>query len=240
MDRNDNSRATRFLMLYRALESALEKRYTGHRMSSSSVVMEYLHDPDSMPYRPELDLCREIRNILSHNADQAGGAVVEPSEEILETLQTIHNHIMRPRMAIDYGTPADEIMFAHPNDMALSIMRAMRKKGYSHVPVRDRSGLLGIFSAGSLFMYLENNGFDHISSDLRIGDLEKALDFGDERSEKYMFLPSDATLLTVRDAFVMRNERNNRLAVVFITKDGTRNSEILRMLTPWDVLKNGI
>lgn len=235
-----NSNSERFLMIYRALEGALEKRYAGRRMSSSSVVMEYLHDPDSNPYRTELDLCREIRNLLSHNADKDGRPVVEPSDDIIDTLREIHNHVLRPRAALDYGTPGEKIMFAHPNDLARDVMRSMLRRGFSHVPVRERGRLIGVFSAGSLFMHLEKNGLNAADDDLRIGELKDALDFGDDRNEKYMFLPEDATLLTAKDAFEKRAERNNRLAVVFITRDGTRNSEILGMLTPWDVLKDGV
>ena len=234
------SRAERFLKMYRILEGLLEKRYVDHRMSSTSVVMEYLRDPDSEPCRTELDLCRDIRNLLTHNTDDVGETVVEPSENILLMLHDIIEHVQRPRMAADYGTPGDKIMFAHPNDLAMDIMHRMLRMGYSHVPVRNREGLVGVFSAGSIFVYLERNGFDGMRENLRIGELKSALDFGDERSEKYMFLPKDATLLAVRDAFEKRNERNNRLAVVFVTKDGTRKSDIIAMLTPWDVLKDGI
>lgn len=239
MSQSDN-RAEQFLMLYRRLEGILEKRYTGHRISTASVVMEYLRDPDSAPCRTDLDLCREIRNLLSHNTDDSGAAVVEPSESIVKILYDIIEHVQRPRMAIDFGTPREKILFAHPNDLAIDVMHHMARMGYSHVPVRDRSGLVGIFSAGSLFVYMEKNGLDGMRNNMRIGELKNALDFGDERSEKYIFLPMNATLLTVRDAFEKRNERNNRLAVVFVTEDGTRQSEILAMLTPWDVLRDGV
>ena len=235
-----NARAEDFLKQYRRLEGLLEKRYVGHRMSSGSVVMEYLRDPDSEPCRTELDLCREIRNLLSHNSDGAGEAVVQPSEAVLRMLYDILEHVQRPRMAVDYGTPMKEILFAHPNDPAVNIMRHMLRMGYSHVPVRDRTGLIGVFSAGSLFAYLGERGFGNIPEDLRIGDMREKINFGDARSEKYMFLPEDATLLTVRDAFEKREERNSRLAVVFITRDGTRESELLAMLTPWDVLRESL
>ena len=233
-----NTRAERFLNQYRRLEGLLEKRYTGRQVASGSVVKEYLRDPDSEPFRAELDLCREIRNILSHNTDENGDAVVEPSEGIIERMRDILEHVRRPQLAVDYGTPADRIMFAHPNDMALNVIRHMLKNGYSHVPVADRTGLIGVFSAGSLLLYAAKMGLSDLRDELRIGDLKDALDFGDERSEKYMFLPEDATLYNVRDAFEKRRERNNRLAVVFLTRDGTRNTEVVSMLTPWDVLRD--
>ena len=84
-------RSEAFLKLYRQLEGALEKRYAGQRVTSS-VVAEYLRDPDSAPCRAELDLCREIRNLLTHNADGGGEAVVEPSQTMLDTLKGILDH----------------------------------------------------------------------------------------------------------------------------------------------------
>lgn len=238
MERLEGPRSERFLKLYRMLEGVLEKRYSGRKMSSGSVVMEYLHDPDSAPCRTDLDMCREIRNLLSHNTDDDGESVVEPSEAVVETLAQIVEYVQRPRLAKDYGTPGDKILFAHPNDAALGVMRHMMRMGYSHVPVRDRTGLVGVFSAASLMRYVGDAGFEGLHDSLRIGELKNALDFDDARSEKYEFFDRDATLTTVREAFERRRERNSRLAVAFITEDGTQHTDVLAMLTSWDVLKD--
>ena len=238
MERLEGPRSERFLKLYRMLEGVLEKRYSGRKMSSGSVVMEYLHDPDSAPCRTDLDMCREIRNLLSHNTDGDGEPVVEPSEAVVETLGQIVEYVQRPRLAKDYGTPGDKILFAHPNDAALGVMRHMMRMGYSHVPVRDRTGLVGVFSAASLMRYVGDAGFEGLHDSLRIGELKNALDFDDARSEKYEFFDRNATLTTVREAFERRRERNSRLAVAFITEDGTQHTDVLAMLTSWDVLKD--
>lgn len=235
-----DTRSEQFLTMYRRLEGLLERRYAGREVASGSVVKEYLRDPDSEPFRAELDLCREIRNILSHNTDDRGAPVVEPSEGILARMREIIDHVRKPQLAVNFGTPAERIMFAHPNDLALNIMRHMLKKGYSHVPIADRTGLVGVFSAGSLLLYAANQGLSQVRDELRIADLKGAVDFGDERSEKYMFLRADATVYNVRDAFEKRRERNNRLAVVFLTQDGTRQSGIVSMITPWDVLRDDV
>lgn len=238
MEQREALRSEEFLKLFRMLEGLLEKRYAGKRMQSGSVVVEYLHDADSAPCRSDLDLCREIRNILSHNTDDAGEAVIEPSEGVLQTLRDIVDYVQRPRLARDYGTPGDKILFAHPNDAALGVMRHMMRMGYSHVPVRDRTGLVGVFSAASLMRYVGDAGFDRLSDELRIGELKNALEFDDARSEKYEFFDKTATLTAVRAAFEKRRERNSRLAVAFVTEDGGQHSEVLAMLTSWDVLKD--
>ena len=236
MERQEG-RAEQFLKQYRKLEGLLEKRYSGRKVSSS-VVMEYLHDPDSAPCRADLDMCREIRNLLAHNEDVDGQPVVEPSEGVVELLGTIVDYVQRPRLAVDCGTPGDNIMFAHPNDSALDVMRHMMRMGYSHVPVRDKTGLVGVFSAGALMSFVSDTGFEALSDDLRIGDLKKALSVDNDRTDKYLFFDPAATLTTVRMAFEKPQERNRRLAVVFITEDGGQHSQVLAMLTPWDALKD--
>lgn len=240
MTPDEKERAEDFLTLYRMFEGALEKRYADHTMTAGSVVKEYLKDPDSEPLRTEIDLCREIRNILSHNTEAGGEPVIAPSEGMLERMREIIEHVNHPQLARNYGTPAEKILFAHPNDLALNVMRHMVKMGYSHVPVADKSGLIGVFSSDSLMVFAAKKGLSQVRDELRIGEMKDAIDFGDERSERYMFLREDATLLNVRDAFEKRRERNHRLAVVFLTPDGTRRTPVKVMLTAWDVLREDI
>lgn len=235
---NEERRAEQFLKQYRVLEGLLEKRYSGKQLSSASVVMEYMRDVDSIPIRQELDMCRGIRNLLSHNADDDGEPVVEPSAGVLETMRELVEYVQRPRLAMDFGTPGEKILFAHPNDSALDTMRHMLRMGYSHVPVRDKTGLLGVFSAASLMNFVGQKGFEGLHDDLRIGDLKGSLSIDGDRNERYLFFDREVTLPVVRTAFERRQERNRRLAVAFITEDGSQHSRVLAMLTPWDVLRD--
>lgn len=226
-----------FLKMYRVLEGMLEKRYAGKRVNSS-VVMEYLRDDDSMPFRRELDLCREIRNLLSHNADEEGEPLIEPAEAVLEALQKIIDHVSSPKLAVDYGTLRRDILWAHSNDLAIDVMHRMVKNGFSHVPILDRGRIVGVFSAGGLFSYLEKRGLDELGSGTRIAQLKEELGIEKHGAEKYMFMPEDATLYQVRAAFERRSERNSRLSAVFITHSGNSEEPLIAMLTPWDALKD--
>ena len=231
------SRAEAFLKMYRILEGLLERRYTGKRQGSS-VVMEYLRDDDSEPFRHELNVCREIRNLLSHNADDEGEALVEPSESVLVSLQNILEHVSSPRYAVDYGTPREKILWAHPNDPVIDVMHRMDKHGFSHVPVMEKGKIVGVFSVGSLFSYLEREGLDALNNSTRVGQIRDALGYERHGAEKYLFMPENATIFQVRAAFEERSERNSRLSAVFITKNGAHDEPLTAMLTPWDVLKD--
>lgn len=231
------SRAEVFLKMYRVLEGTLEKRMDGRRQGTS-VVMDYLKDEDSEPYRYELNVCREIRNLLSHNADDVGEPVVEPSMAVLASLREILDHVSAPRYAIDCGTPRERILCAHPNDLAIEVMHRMEREGFSHVPVLEKGRLTGVFSVGGLFGYLERRGLSALDNAVRIGQLKDALDFERHGAEKYRFMARNTTMQQVRAAFEERSARNSRLSAVFITENGSLDEPLLAMLTPWDVLKD--
>lgn len=223
-----------FLQKYRVLEGLLEKRYEGRKISSSSVVIEYIREPDSEPVRVDLDLLREIRNILSHNAGEGGLPVVEPSQEMLDRLDVITEYVRKPRMAVDYGTPAERIFSAHMNDRIIHVMRNMQKNGYSHVPVESRGGVCGVLSIKSVFDYIAAEGTGSLTDETRISELGTHIRI----NERYLFLPEAATLMDVRNAFDRKQERNSRLSAVFITRTGAAEEPLLRMLTPWDILSD--
>ena len=226
----------RFLQKYRILEGLLEKRYEGEKISSGSVVMEYLRDDDSQNVRVDLDLLREIRNILSHNAGVDGKAVIEPSDEMLARLDEVIAHVRKPRVAADFGTPADQVLYAHPNDSIVNVMRNMRKNGYSHVPVEDKGRVVGVFSVKCIFDYLAEEGLDMLNDRARISALGDRIRLDFRKGERYMFASADASIVTVRKAFQRYTERNRRLSAVFVTQSGAADEPLICIITPWDVL----
>lgn len=227
-----------FLQKYRVLEGLLEKRYEGKKLSSSSVVIEYIRDDDSEPVRVDLDLMREIRNILSHNAGASGEAVVEPSQETVNRLEDIIAYVRRTRCAAEFGTPAKDIFCAHPNDRVIHVMRNMQKNGYSHVPVEERGGITGIFSVKSLFDYIAENGPDSVNGETCIAELNEKIRLDRQAGDRYMFVPADASIVGVRSAFEKYTRKNSRLSAVFVTQNGAPEEPLICMLTPWDVLSD--
>lgn len=232
-------RSELFLQKYRVLEGLLEKRYEGRRLTSSSVVIEYIRDGDSAPVRVDLDLLREIRNILSHNAGSDGQSVVEPSQEMLDRLDGVIEYVRRPRLAADFGTPANRILCARLNDRVSQVMRAMQNNGYSHVPIIEDGCIVGVFSIKSLFDYLSERGLNSLNEDSRLRALGDRVSLEHRAGERYMFVPADTTVTSVRTAFNAHTSRNGRLSAVFVTRTGSPQDELICMLTPWDVLSAG-
>lgn len=225
-------RAETFLSMFRVLEGLLGQKYADQDRKCQSVVMAYLQDAESEPVRQQLDVCREVRNLLTHNADAHGGPIIEPSQALMDSLYEIISYVQKPQPALMFATQAEAILQAHPNDRALDVMRRMDKHGFSHTPVMDDGHICGVFSIGAVFARTLAGG--EIGPDTRIrefGALTKI-------SARFMFMDGRATYLDARAEFEKRSGRNNRLAAIFITSTGDEKGALMGMLTPWDVMRD--
>ena len=229
-------RTEAFIQHYRMLEDLLEAKYSQAARHHSSVIMEYINDPESRPYREQVDLCREIRNLIIHNADRYGQAAVEPSQGTLETLQAIVAYVEKPPLALSFATQPDRILKAGLHTKALPLMRKMQENGFSHVPILERQRVNGVFSNSTVFSYFLEYPDQCLNGETTVRMFQAYLPFENHCSEQFRFMDAGATYADVKLAFEQRKERNKRLAVIFITQTGSRDEELLGMVTPWDVL----
>ena len=216
------NRADDFLEHYRVLEEELTRKYHCDEKSGSPVV-RFLSEKESKPYREKLNMCREIRNFLSHHSELDGEPLVEPSEGIVRFLQEVTDYLQRPPLALSYATQFADILKASPKNKVITVMKKMQKSGFSHVPVLDGSVMIGIFSIGTFFSYALKNNLTALNDNMLIEDFQE-------------LLPPETTLFDVKNEFEKRSQRSKRLAVIFITDNGSIGGRIEGMLTPWDVV----
>lgn len=223
-------RSQTFLSMFRVLEGLLEKKYAGRGRTSSSIVMDYIGDAESEPVRAQLNLCRELRNLLTHNVDRDGNPVAEPSKAMLDTLYEIIEYVESPKPALLYATRGECVLRAHRNDRAVEVMRRMDKHGFSHVPVIEKEALVGVFGMRSVFGYVLKHG--GVGQDTRIGEFGSLLTMNREGSERYRIFDAGASYHQVREAF----ERAVRATAVWrrcsSPKTATRTSRFLACSRP--------
>ena len=229
-------RAETFLSMYRVLEGLLGQKYSDSDRKISSVVMHYIQDAESEPVRQQLDVCREVRNLLTHNASSDGAPIIEPSQELLDQLYDIIKYVEKPQPAMMFATQGDNILRAHMNDRALDVMRRMDKHGFSYVPVIEDGRMQGVFGRHSVFSHIISGA--RIDAATRIRDFDKSIEISRTRGQKFMFMGLEATYLDARGAFEKASGRDSRLAAIFITDNGEQSGKLLGMLTPWDVMKD--
>lgn len=230
-------RAEEFLDKYREIEDALEEKYSGRKRRYTSVIFEYLNDEESRPYRDKLDLCREIRNLLTHSAKVGGEDIIEPSVPICEAAEEILAYIQRPPLAMDYATKGDKIFYANYNQTVLKIMSVMDKNGFSHIPILQNGKFVGVFSLGTVFSYILSHYDMPITKQTTISEMQQLLPIS-SHIENYRFADKDLSVAEAKKTFQLVREKNKRISVIFITENGKPDERLLAMLTPWDVMED--
>lgn len=223
-----------FLNLYKMIEDTLEEKYTRQGRRYSSVVMEFINSPEGEPWREKMDMCREIRNLMTHTADFGEEAVITPAQGVVEMLREIYEYLQKPPMALSYATPYAQLLKASPADPVLPLMRAMSRRGFSHVPVMRGDGMVGVFSVSSVFSNVLS-GSGRITNDMRVRDFGELLSIENHMAEQFAFISEQATLPEAQAMFDRKEKK--RMAALFVTKDGLPDGKLMGMITPWDVLR---
>lgn len=227
-------RVQEFLEIYRQLEEALEEKYPSRR-KGGSVVMEYLSDEESKPFHDIIDKCREIRNLLTHNASFNGEPILQPSVSLVNGLKDALEYVKKPPLALDFATKGDKIMRADINKCVLPLLKSMNERGFSHIPVTKNGQFFGVFSADSLGLYFIQSGGGVITADTKLSELSEYLDVS-KRKKSYEFVPMTETYISARQKFEHIRGKNERISAIFITKTGHIGERLLGVLTPWDVM----
>lgn len=230
-------RADEFLNLYKTLEELLTEKYGKSSRGWGSVVVQFMNDREGEQFKEQLDLCREIRNLLSHHPNINGECIVQPSQVMLDFLNEVIEYVKQPPKAIDFATPFEEILKANLSQKIMPLMKKMERRGFSHVPIIDGGEFVGVYSVGTLFMYILDNKPLSRDYDMKIGDFMDYIPLDVHTTERYAFLPKSATVVQAQSMFEQPSKRSKRLAAIFITDTGDKNGRLLGMLTPWDVLR---
>ncbi len=230
----DKARNHEFLNLYKMIEDTLEERYSRQGRRYSSVVMEFIHSPEGECWKEQMDMCREIRNLMTHTADVAGEAVITPAAGVVDMLREILEYVKRPPMALDYATKAAQILKVTPMDFVQPIMKAMFRRGFSHVPVMQGDRMTGVFSVSTVFSGALQDGM-RVDERTRIRDFNQFLPADNHMAEQFVYLSEEATLPEAQAAFDRRDKK--RVAALFVTRGGKEDGHLLGMITPWDVLR---
>lgn len=226
----DNSE--RFLNLYRDLEEALGVKY---QMRTGAV--QHFSAREGSRWSEELNLFREMRNLLSHHGKIGAQPPVQPTDPTIKILEEILEYVKHPPVALSIATRMDSLYCADGSELVTELLKVMEERGFSHIPVVDsRRRLTGVFSVGSLFAFSRNRP-EMPPAGLRVQDMEEVLPPEKHVMEKFYFVDKDASCYELKKLFQKRDAASRRVVAIFVTAAGNEKSPLMGMITPWDVLR---
>ncbi len=228
-----NEQAELFLDTYRRLETAAEHLVGDD--TRSSVIMRLARHRLFEKYRDELDYCRQVRNLLTHEAKIGGAYGVVPSDQLLLFLQKILRMVEHPPVVRDRMTPVDALLLARPDEPVAPLMARMKQKGVSHVPLLTNGVVTGIFSVDTVFeaALARPAGWN---ADAVVQDFAPYLPISDQRENSYLFVAEDLELDLARDLFDTAYGRNEQIKLLLVTRRGRPEEKLLGVVSPYDLL----
>ncbi|MBR7033567.1 MAG: CBS domain-containing protein [Clostridia bacterium] len=223
-----------FLKKYKELEAAIRAEYPGARDDERSPVLILSRSPEFRSSRPMLDLCRDLRNLLTHNTTVDGRYGVYPDDALLSFLDRMIGAVKSPAAARDICVPRERILCVGLDGLVMPVLRKMRELFYSHVPIVENGIVTGVFSENSVLTCLVD-GIAPFGEDVTFRDIEKYLAFDVSRAESYRFVSGYERVSSIIDTFESATEKKDRVGMIFVTKNGMRDGELEGIITAWDV-----
>ncbi len=228
-----NDRTDLFLDYWRRLETAAE-RYLKSDGRGGNVVLRLCRESRFSQYRDELDYCREVRNLLSHQAKINGQYPVSPGNNVLQMLKQVLDMLEDPPRVEDAMTPVEKLLTADMDSPVLPIMRQMRQRGLSHVPLLQNGRVEGVFSVETVFQAVLDGC--SVGEGVTMADYAAYLPPETHMGNKFAYIRRSQTLAEAEAMFQKSRDRDRKLRVLLVTSNGTPDKPLLGVLTPHDLM----
>lgn len=174
-----------------------------------------------------------LRNVVAHIDREK--YIADINEYAFNELNKFIQLLEKPPKAIDVFNA--EIFKCSTTDISDSVLRKMKERLYTHIPVYDNGKFIGVLSESTILEWLvENIEAGKVNFHKKtIGDINRK--YLNNKIDLYKFAPSNKSVFEIQKMFDEAIENKKRLGVVFITENGKSTGEILGLVTAWDLPK---
>lgn len=222
-----------FLDKYRQLESVISLEY--NLSNSDSPVNFLLRRPEYHAIKADLDYCREVRNLLTHNPKLNGHYAVEPSDEIIALLDRTIEQVKNPTRAKHIFIPRKKVFCRKMEDYVYPAMMEMRDRVYTHIPILREDVVVGVFSENTLLNYIIDEEIVSIDRDVKFFDIAKYLPLDQHTAESFRFIPQNMLLADIEAIFSDGLKNTDRVGLLFVTRNGKPTEKLLGIISAWDI-----
>ncbi|MCR5741660.1 MAG: CBS domain-containing protein [Gammaproteobacteria bacterium] len=178
-------------------------------------------------------LFRSIRNNLSHNTTNNLDYPVLVSSDTLKSLQRVVD--LLNVKAIDRAIKTEKVLYVKEGSTFKTVIKIMSERNVSHLPIFDRYfRVKGVISESSIIDIISTN--ENFNQDMKVIDYISNFDLVNNQNERYIFMRENAYFSEAKALFDERYKNRKRLGLIFITKDGTKDSKVLGILSAYSVL----
>ena len=230
---SDINRTEEFLDKYKQMEVLVRNEYN---LGNNDSVMNFLiSNNEFKSLENELDLCRDTRNLLSHNPKINGEYAVYPSEEMIKLLDKVIQKVTQPIKASNIMVKKSELCFMGMEDKVLVAMATMKEHSYKYIPILADGVLVGMFSAKTVLEIMVNEGADIFKGDITFEGIKNYISIENVSSKTFAFVGNSTLLSEIKEIFKDDVDNKERINIIFVTQHGKKDEKLLGIITAWEI-----
>lgn len=223
-----------FLDKYKQLEEVVRSTYG---LKDEDSISYYLNGKTKFnQFRNEIKYCQDVRNLLSHKQKVKDSFAVEPSQGMIDFIDSLINRIKGRRKCREIQIGFANVYWETLDGNVKKTIKAMRSHVYTHIPILKDGVVTGIFDENSIFNYLADNEIIEVDDALTFRNIEQYLSLSDRELETFLFSKADRYVDELECEIESYFQKGQRVGVVFITQNGAETEKLLGIITPWDII----
>ena len=227
------NKTEKFLDKYKYLENVIKTEFN---LGKNESAMNFLiRQKPFREYENELDLCRETRNLLSHNPKLNGEYALEPSDELITFMDKIIDKIENPLRAKDVMVPKNALCYRHMNASIREAMIALRENSYKYIPILEDGVLAGVFGAKTMLDILINEETGGIDKNATFNEVREYVSLENADKGSIRFVSQETLVSDIGAMYRKSSERKERINLIFVTANGKVTERILGIITAWEI-----
>lgn len=227
-----HNNAEEFIATFNKMEKWLKDQVGTNKQNSYKDGLNKMKEknPVIKRYYDELDLYREIRNLMIHEKTNPNYYVTYPSDETVENLKAIYEKVTDPPKVIPKYQR--NVVTFRINDSLSLVLNEVKKNKYTNFPVYTTDDkFCGVLTDNGITNWLsENIGEDILLiSETKVKDVLSM----EEQKSNYRFIDRNKTVYDARDIF---ENQEIQLDALLITQNGRESEKLLGIITAWDIV----
>ncbi|MCE4957784.1 CBS domain-containing protein [Macrococcoides caseolyticum] len=222
--------AERFLNAFNAIEKYLSQYNLSKGYASFSRLVEYAVHKDKMiaQFRDDLKQFAELRNAIVHNTRLEDRVIAEPHEAVVKEIEYITDMLIHPPRAIEKATK--KVITFHINDLLTTVLTQINNSHFTQFPIYNGTKYVGLLTESGITRFFAS----HQTKDIEHIKVSDVITY--EPKERAAFVSEGATEFEVVSMFKSFNERNEKLEAVLITDTGSKEGQLIGLITLYDLL----
>lgn len=225
-----------FISKWQHVEKLIKERALGNDTTRFNKELDIVASTDSLVAKKRglIEDLYSLRNVYSHRDRSRYIATIE--KQVLVEMDKILELLKNPPTVVDlFGC---SVYTGNLDKNIRTVMDKMTENEFTHVPIYKDNELIGIFSYNSFFEWVHdvlNKKLDSSFEKKLIRDINPK--YLNSPVIRYEVLKSADSAGKVLSIFKKNTSASKRLDCILITKDGSKNSKPIGIITPWDLYK---